>query len=136
MSQSLNGSLIQSGTNSLERAAELKRRSKAFAVRVVNLFRSLPHAPDAQTLGKQVLRSGTSVAANYRAVCRARSKAEFIARMGVVVEEADETVFWLELLTETGVVRKDRTLDLLNEANELLAIFGASLRTSKQHGSA
>lgn len=78
-----------------------------------------------------MLRSGTSVAANYRAVCRARSKAEFISKMGVVVEEADETVFWLELLGETGVIRTDRTKDLLKEANELLAIFGASLRTSK-----
>jgi four helix bundle protein len=119
--------------NSLEKAAELKRRTKSFAIRIVNLFRSLPHAPDAQTLGKQLLRSGTSVAANYRAVCRARSQAEFIAKMGVVVEEADETVFWLELLGETGVVRQERTQDLLKEANELVKIFGASLRTSK-HG--
>jgi len=118
--------------NSLERATELRRRMKSFAIRVVNLFRSLPHAPDAQTLGKQLLRSGTSVAANYRAVCRARSKAEFISRMGVVLEEADETVFWLELLGETGVIREARTKDLLKEANELVAIFGASLRTSKQ----
>ena len=118
--------------NSLEKATELKRRTKSFAIRIVNIFRSLPHSPDAQTLGKQLLRSGTSVAANYRAVCRARSQAEFIARMGIVVEEADETVFWLELLGETGVVRPERTQDLLNEANELVKIFGASLRTSKQ----
>jgi four helix bundle protein len=97
----------------------------------VNLFRSLPRSPDAQTLGKQLLRSGTSVAANYRAVCRARSKAEFISKMGIVVEEADETVFWLELLSETGVIRAQRIRDLLKEANELVAIFGASLRTSK-----
>jgi four helix bundle protein len=116
----------------LEKAAELKLRTKRFAIRIVKLFRSLPHSPDAQTLGKQVLRSGTSVAANYRAVCRARSKAEFIAKMGVVLEEADETVFWLELLTETGVLRPDRTQELLSESNELLAIFGASLRTSKR----
>ena len=119
--------------NSLERATELRKLTKSFAIRVVNLFRSLPHAPDAQTLGKQLLRSGTSVAANYRAVCRARSKAEFISRMGVVLEEADETVFWLELLGETGVIREPRSKDLLKEANELVAIFGASLRTSKQH---
>ncbi len=119
--------------SSLAKATELKQRSKSFAIRIVNLFRSLSRAPDAQTLGKQLLRSGTSVAANYRAVCRARSKAEFISRMGIVVEEADETVFWLELLGETGVVREDRTRDLLKEANELVAIFAASLRTSKQH---
>ena len=112
----------------LQKAAELKQRTKAFAIRVVKLFRSLPHTPDAQTLGRQVLRSGTSVAANYRAVCRARSKAEFIAKMGIVLEEADET----ELLTETGVLSSDRTKDLLKEANELVAVFGASLRTSKQ----
>ena len=119
--------------NSLDKATELKQRTKSFGIRIVNLFRSLPHSPDALTLGKQLLRSGTSVAANYRAVCRARSQAEFIARMGIVVEEADETVFGLELLGETGVVRSERTHDLLDEANELLAIFGASLRTAK-HG--
>jgi four helix bundle protein len=117
--------------NSLEKADELRRRTKSFAIRIVNVFRSLPRSPDAQTLGKQLLRSGTSVAANYRAVCRARSKAEFVSRLGIVVEEADETVFWLELLTETGLVRPERAQDLLKEANELLAIFGASLRTSK-----
>ena len=117
--------------NSLQKAAALKQRTKVFAIRIVKLFRSLPHSPDAQTLGKQVLRSGTSVAANYRAVCRARSKAEFIAKMGVVLQEADETVFWLELLTETGVLSGERTEDLLKEANELSAVFGASLRTSK-----
>jgi four helix bundle protein len=121
-----------SATGTLQKAAELKQRTKLFAIRIVKLFRSLPHTPDAQTLGKQVLRSGSSVAANNRAVCRARSKAEFISKMGTVVEEADETVFWLELLNETDVLRPERTMDLLKEANELLAIFGASLRTSKQ----
>jgi len=118
--------------NSLDKATELKRRTKSFAIRIVNLFRSLPRSPDAQTLGKQLLRFGTSVAANYRAVCRARSQAEFISKMGIVVEEADETVFWLELLGDTGIVRPERTQNLLNEANELVAIFGASLRTSKR----
>lgn len=117
--------------NSLAKAEELRQRTKTFAIRIVKVFRSLPHAPDAQTLGKQLLRSGTSVAANYRAVCRARSKAEFISRLGIVVEEADETVFWLELLAETDIVRPERIQDLLKESNELLAIFGASLRTSK-----
>jgi four helix bundle protein len=120
--------------SSLDKAAELKQRTKAFAIRIVNLFRSLPRSPDAQTLGKQVLRSGTSVAANYRAVCRARSKGEFIAKMGIVVEEADETVFWLELLSETGIVSVQRTQELMKEANQLVAIFGASLRTSKGGG--
>ena len=116
---------------SLAKADELKKRTKSFAIRVVNVFRSLPRSPDAQILGKQLLRSGTSVAANYRAVCRARSKPEFIAKLGIVMEEADETVFWLELMRDTGIISLDRTEDLLREANELVAIFGASLRTSK-----
>jgi len=119
-------------SGSLRKAEELRQRTKTFAIRIVNLFRSLPHTPDAQTLGKQVLRSGTSVAANYRAVCRARSKAEFISKLGIVVEEADETVFWLEVLGETGVVSHTRVFELRKEANELLAIFSASLRTSKR----
>ena len=122
----------QENANALAKADALRRRTKKFAIRIIAVFRSLPRSPDAQTLGKQLLRSGTSVAANYRAVCRARSKAEFIARLGIVVEEADETVFWLELLTETGIVRPERANDLLKEANELVVIFGASLRTSKR----
>ena len=117
---------------SLSQAQELKERTKQFAIRVVRLFRSLPKTEEARIVGKQALRSGTSVAANYRAVCRARSKAEFIAKIGVVVEEADETVFWLELLVETGIVAQARMDGLLTEANELLAIFAASQRTSKE----
>src|SRR5438445_7103750 len=110
----------------------LKLRTKMFSLEMIKLFRTFPKTEEARIIGKQVLRSATSVAANYRAVCRARSKAEFIARLGIVVEEADETVFWLELLTETGIVRPQRANDLLKEANELVAIFGASLRTSKR----
>lgn len=116
----------------MSQAQELKERTKQFAIRVVRLFRSLPKTEEARVVGKQALRSGTSVAANYRAVCRARSKAEFIAKIGVVVEEADETVFWLELLVETGIVAQARMDGLLTEANELLAIFAASQRTSKE----
>ena len=110
---------------------QLRARTKDFAIRIVRLFRSLPKNDEARILGKQVLRAGTSVAANYRAVCRARSRAEFIAKMGVTVEEADETVFWLELLVETGVVPKARMEKLLAEANELLAILAASQRTAR-----
>ena len=91
--------------NKLHRADHLKKRTKQFAIRLVRLFKSLPKTEEAKILGRQLLRSGTSVAANYRAVCRARSKAEFIAKVGTVVEEADETVFWLELLIETINVR-------------------------------
>ena len=110
---------------------ELKQRTKHFAVRVVRLFRALPRTADGQVLGRQLLRSGTSVAANYRAVCRARSRAEFVARIGIVVEEADETVFWLELLVEVGLIKKSQMENLLREANELLAIFAASQRTAR-----
>jgi four helix bundle protein len=114
------------------RSDELKARSKQFAIRVVRMYQTLSKSRDAQILGAQVLRSGTSVAANYRAVCRARSRAEFIAKLGVVVEEADETVFWLELLVETGIVRREKMDGLLAEANELLAIFAASQRTARK----
>jgi four helix bundle protein len=110
---------------------QLRDRTKAFALRVIKLFRSLPYKPDAQVLGKQLLRCGTSVAANCRAVCRTRSKAGFIARIGVVVEEADEAVLWLELLTESGIVSHEKTKDLLAEAWELTAIFTASQRTAR-----
>ncbi len=110
---------------------ELKERTKRFAIQVVRLFRELPRTEEARVIGRQLLRSGTSVAANYRAVCRARSKAEFVAKMGVVVEEADESVFWLELLADSGVVRAVRIAELQSEANELLAIFAASQRTAR-----
>jgi four helix bundle protein len=86
---------------------------------------------EALVIGKQLLRSGTSVGANYRAACRARSKAEFIAKVGIVLEEADETVFWLELLLESGIARSPQLEDLTQEANELTAIFVTSLRTAK-----
>ena len=128
------GGLSDWGIDSLMNVSqpeELRERTKQFAIRIVMLFRSLPKTDDARVLGKQVLRSGTSVAANYRAVCRARSKAEFVSKMGVVVEEADETVFWLELIAETGIVAKQRMQDLLQEANELLRLFVASRETAK-----
>jgi four helix bundle protein len=110
---------------------QLKKRTKQFALRIVRLFRALPRSAEAQVMGRQLLRCGTAVAANYRAVCRARSKPEFIAKIGVVVEEADETVFWMEMLVESGTVRASRLQPLLAEANELLAIFAASQRTAR-----
>ncbi|HET7207128.1 MAG TPA: four helix bundle protein [Terriglobales bacterium] len=110
---------------------ELRDRTKACAVRIVKLYRSRARTVDAQVLGKQVIRCGTSVAANYRAACRARSRAEWVARIGVVVEETDETVFWLEMLADCGVVRADRLESLLNEAHELSAIFTASQHTAR-----
>jgi four helix bundle protein len=110
---------------------QLRNRTKEFALQIIRLYRSLPYRTDCQVLGKQLLRCGTSVAANYRAVCRARSKAEFIARIGIVVEESDESVLWLELMTESGIISEERTKGLLQEANELTAIFAASQRTAK-----
>ena len=109
----------------------LKDRTKRFALRIVKLFRALPKSDEARVIGKQVLRSGTSVAANYRAVCRARSNAEFISKIGVVVEETDETVFWLELLVDTEIIDIQKMESLINEANELLAIFAAAQITAK-----
>jgi len=110
---------------------ELRDRTKQFAIRIVKLFRSLPKTEEARVLGRQVLRSGTSVAANYRAVCRSRSRADFISKLAVVTEEADETVYWLELLIETGVVAEARMKGILAEANELTRIFGSSIRTAR-----
>ncbi|MBI5673634.1 MAG: four helix bundle protein [Nitrospirae bacterium] len=110
---------------------DLVQRAKDFALEIIRLSSQLPKTPEARILGKQILGSGTSVAANYRAVCRARSRAEFIAKLGTVVEEADETVFWLELLIESDISRENRTVGLLREAKELLAIFSASRRTAK-----
>ena len=110
---------------------DLRERTKKFALRIIRLFRALPRSGDAQVIGKQLLRSGTSVAANYRAACRARSRPEFAARIGIVMEEADETVFWLELTSESGIVPLVRMEGLLQEAQELAAIFTASYGTAR-----
>ena len=114
------------------RTEELRERTKEFPLRILHLFRFLPRAVEAQIIGKQVLRSGTSVAANYRAACRARSRVEFVARIGVVAEEADETAFWIEFLADAKVMKKERLAKLLNEAHELTAIFTASRKTAKK----
>src|SRR5215468_7369222 len=105
---------------------ELRDRTKSFAVRVVRVYRALPYRGAAQVLGKQLLRCGTSVAANYRAACRARSRAEWVAKIGIVVEEADEVVFWLEMVCECEIVPEPKLRDLLKEAHELSALFTAS----------
>jgi four helix bundle protein len=110
--------------NKLDQAEALKLRTKQFAIRIVGVARSLPRT-------RASLRHGG--AANYRAVCRARSKAEFISKISIVVEEADETVFWLELLADTSVVPTGKLSLLLKEANELLAICAASLSTAKNN---
>jgi four helix bundle protein len=111
---------------------QLRERTKSFALRIVKLFRSLPKSTEAQVMGKQLLRSGTSVAANYRAACRARSRAEFVAKLGVVLEEVDESVLWIEMLIDLDILKKERSSQLLNEARQLTAIFTASRQTAKQ----
>jgi four helix bundle protein len=113
---------------------ELRDRTKAFAIRIVKLYRLLPRTADSQVVGKQLLRCGTSVAANYRAACRGRSRAEWIAKIGLVVEEADETVFWLEMLSDCGIVPSQRCEDILKEARELSAIFTATQHTARRTG--
>src|ERR1051325_8485561 len=109
---------------------ELKARTKAFALRIIKLTQALPNTAAGRAIASQIVRSGTAVAANYRATCRARSKAEFIAKIGVVEEEADETALWLELLAESDLVPARRLGKLLDEANELTAIMAASRKTA------
>jgi four helix bundle protein len=110
---------------------DLRERTKQFALRIIRLYRALPRSGDAQVIGKQLLRSGTSVAANYRAACRARSRPEFAARIGIVMEEADESLFWLELISESGMLPTSRLEELLKESRELAAIFTASYGTAR-----
>ena len=113
---------------------QLLPRTKDFARRVVKVVDALPtNRRSADVIGKQLLRSATSVGANYRAACRARSTAEFCAKMGIVEEEADESVYWLELLGESDLVPADRLADLSREANEILAMVVASIRTARKN---
>ena len=110
---------------------EMKARTKAYANRVVKVCASLPAHWIAQTLGKQLLRSGTSVGANYRAVCRAKSNADFLNKLRVVEEECDESLFWMELLVDNRLVKGTRLRDLMKEGDEILAIIVASAKTAR-----
>lgn len=105
---------------------ELKERTKQFALRVMRLVDALPKSVKARAIANQIIRSGTSVAANYRAACRGRSRAEFIAKIGIVEEEADETALWLELIVANQLLSQTKVLPLLKEANELVAIMASS----------
>ena len=107
-------------------AEELQKRTKRFALRVLKLVSALPNSLQGRTVGGQLVRSGTSVGSNYRAACRGRSKAEFIAKLGIVEEEADESAFWLELIIEGGLLKASRVQPLLDEANELTRIMASS----------
>ena len=112
---------------------DLKRKTKQFGLRVIRLVKSLPNTPTARTIGNQLLRSGMSVGANYRAACRGKSKADFIAKAGISLEEADECLYWMEILQEANIISIEKLYDLMKEANELVAIFTASIKTARAH---
>lgn len=110
---------------------ELAERTKQFALRVMRLAEALPRNRSGTTIANQIVRSGTSVAANYRAALRARSKAEFISKIGTVLEEADETLFWLEMIEAAGLLPAERLADLRTEADALVRIFNKTRSTAK-----
>lgn len=111
---------------------ELKERTFHFGIRVVRVVESLPRSAVARALGQQLLRAGTSVGANYRAAARARSRADFVAKLGIVEEECDETLFWMELLVALKLIKRSRLTNLLHEGNELLAIVVSSIKTARR----
>ena len=112
---------------------ELRGRTKKFALLVMKLVEELPKTTVGRAIGSQLVRSGTSVGANYRSACRARSKAEFISKLGIVLEEADESGFWLELIIEGSLLKTDRVTSLLNESNELTVLFTSSINLQKKN---
>ena len=112
-------------------ADEMKDRTKAFALRVIRLAESLPITPTTNVIRNQMVRCGTSVGANYRAACRAKSRPDFIAKMGIVEEEADESSYWIELLIDAGIVNAKRVADLLQEGNEIVSIVVSSIKTAR-----
>jgi len=110
---------------------ELKERTKQFALRIMMLVDALPNTIAGRAIANQLVRAGTSVGANYRAACRGRSKAEFVSKLGTVIEEADECEYWLELIMDGALLPRNRVEPLHQEAHELAAIFVASIRTAK-----
>ena len=112
---------------------DLKRRTKQFGLRVIKLVESLPSTTTARTIGHQLLRSGMSVGANYRSACRGRSKADVVAKTGISLEETDECLYWMEMLQEAGIFPGERLKDLVKEADQLVAIFTASIKTARMH---
>jgi four helix bundle protein len=112
-------------------AESFKKRTQAYALRVIHVVDSLPKTQTGRVIGNQLLRSGTSVGANYRAAARAKSRADFVSKMGTVEEECDESLYWMELLIESGMVDAGRLADLMTEGNEILAMVVASIRTTR-----
>ena len=117
----------------VSRSNDLIDRTKRFALETIKFCEALPKDETSRILARQLLRSGTSVGANYRAVHRAKSKADFISKMGTVLEEADESAYWIELLTDAGKVPSARSAPLHREANELVAITVSSLNTARRN---
>ncbi len=113
-------------------STEMRGRTKQFAKRIIELCRELPNNREGRLIGNQVFKSGTSVAANYRAACRGRSKAEFVSKLGIVLEEGDETLFWLELINEMKICDENVVPSLMQECDELVAIVVSSIKTAKQ----
>ena len=120
------------GTSDAGASSDLRLRTRAFAIRIVRLYTSLPKAAEAQVLGKQLLRSGTSVGAHYHEATRSRSNAEFISKIESGLQELEESIYWLNLLIDCGIVKKEKLSGLCKEANELAAIFVASVKTVKR----
>ncbi|MDD2797181.1 MAG: four helix bundle protein [Bacteroidales bacterium] len=118
--------------NNIEFRELLKYRTKSLALRVIRLYQALPRTTESQIIGKQLLRSATSVAANYRAACRARSNPEFYAKISIVIEEADECLFWMEILYESGIIKKELIIDLYAETEEILKIMVTSRKNSQK----
>ena len=110
----------------------MKARTKRFALRIIKLVSALPNTTVATTIGKQLLRSGTSVGANYRSACRAKSTADFVCKLSIVEEEADESIYWIRLLVESEIVSEQLLADLVDEANQIVAIIVSSIKTLKQ----
>jgi four helix bundle protein len=111
---------------------QMKLRTKEFAKQVINLCGQLPGTREGRLIGNQFFRAGTSVGANYRAACRARSRADFISKLSIVLEEADESLYWLEILGENKILNPNLLTNLMKEANELVAIFISSVNTAKK----
>lgn len=111
----------------------MKQRTKIYALRIICLVKSLPTSIDGRVIGNQLIRSGTAVGANYRAVCRARSNAEFISKLGTVIEETDESAFWLEMIIESGLLNKKLIEPLLQETKEILAIMITSSNSARKN---
>lgn len=131
MAMTLGQDSIQSGGSEETSVQMFQRRTRRFALEVIRLVERLPSTRTSDVIGRQILRSATSVGANYRAACRAKSPADFIAKMGIVEEEADECLYWLDLLSDAGIIPQSDLTPLTREAGEILAMKVASIRTAR-----